>query len=271
MEKEEIELWYEEKKQRLTEQYLDAIERGVGVAARKERFDRAMMRINREYERKHQKFERDIIRKSRNQRLRMKMFLPLQETGSALSYSGGQIGSGFSRFFRNQSKKAAFAAQIIWIKNAYKVPDKIGSVFSPAVRFYRWHLTVPVYWFLFPWRVLGDGFVGIGNFFTQGGKDLGLGIWNRTKKGAKTTSKNVSGIVKNVNSKFEMMDKKYHEWYAARVQKDLDRKAAKKAAKEEKIKAKEEEQKAKEKEKEEEKKDKEKKNLEKKATKMLKK
>jgi hypothetical protein len=231
MNEEEIDLWYEEQKQLLSEQYVKSIENGMKIDDRENRFNKAMGRLDAKYHGKHDKLWHN-------------MGAPFVAIGRGFAVFFIFLGAGIKNSFRAKCGQAHFKANICWIKNAYKVPVGLGNAFRPFYFFYVKHLQVPCHIIAKPFvlsgRAVKNMIRGIGRFFAK----LAVVVRKYMKVAFKFTIKHSMAGYKAVSSWLGGIAKRYQEWSAKRIQAHLDRKQARKEAKEKKKKEQEERKKA---------------------------
>lgn len=239
MEEEIIDLWYEEEKQKLSEGYIKSIEKGVPVDKRKKVFDKAMEKLNQKYNKKQQKLERNKRRKKRWKRHREKMAEPFQETYIAIAYSTKMLTGGALNIFTEGYHSLRFSTSLFWMKRGYKIRAGFQRRMRPFYYFYAKRMKYPLIILTKPlvvtWEYLsrkaGQGKASI--------KKSAKGIWKGTVKTSRYLWKELTAGYGKVSNFHEKLSKKYHAWYADRLQKSMDKKQAKKEAKEAKRKDKE--------------------------------
>jgi len=233
MEEEEIEMWYEEEKQKLSEQYIKAIERGMSLDDRERRFTREMENLNKKYEKRHNAFQNGKSRKESTQKMIDISLAPFRMIGKFLCTAGvgfGLMGKGI----KSKCAQATFHFNLMWIRNAYKVPDGFKSSTRPLHMFYIKHLKMPLIIISKPFvrfgKMTASLVIGVKEFFAN---TFAL-FWKYIKLFAKSTSAKLSAANKNVSAKLGNLAKRYTAWKAKQVQEQIDRRQKKKEAKEKK-------------------------------------
>ncbi|MEA3229941.1 MAG: hypothetical protein U9P44_03425 [archaeon] len=240
MEEEEIELWYEENKQKLSDLYIKSIDKGMNVRQREVKFNKAMDKLVVEYERKHTKLIRKKYNHKRRQVFKKHMVYPFVLFWNAITGLCSFIGSSIHGSVKTKCGHVHYHASVLRIRHGYKITDGVTTFFRPVFYWYVKYLQRSVIVFTKP-------FVCVGKFFKKKAirtKDfvmyLCASIWEYTKKLAKLIAKVSKKVYKIVSGKYSEVSKKYTEWYAKRVQKSADKKQARKEAREKKLKDKEE-------------------------------
>lgn len=240
MQDEEIELWYEEQKQELSEKYLHSIAKGVGVAQREKYFNKAMEAMTKKYERMHTSLKEKQRNKERRKKALHVIAWPIAALWRVLTAVSIFIWSAFRNSFRARCGTLYFKAGIVWTRNSYKFPDALDSFFRPTYYFYIKHLKEPLMILAKPFVAVGRFFARLFSLFIGLVKSFASLLWSGLKKAAKATAKLLAAVSKPVSARSEAISKQYNEWYAKRLQASLDRKQARKEAKEKTLKAKEE-------------------------------
>jgi hypothetical protein len=238
MEEEDIELWYEEKKQKLSELYIKSIEGGMSVEQREQKFNRAMEKLNAEYNKKHTKFLKTLDNKNRRAEFRAKLANPFKAIGRGLVTAVKFTGHGVGNAFKDSYAQVHFNAKLTHIKHSHKIMDRLAYFFRPLYYFYAKHIKLPL-------LVLASPFVRIGRFFkrkaanaSENVKKAGAVLWKYTKIAAKFTATHAVAAQKKISARLADWGKRYHEWQSKRVQAHLEKKQTKKEEKEKKLKEK---------------------------------
>ncbi len=240
MEEEEIELWYEQEKEKLSELYRLSIEKGMKLEDREKKFNRAMERLTEEYDRKHTRLqarkERQKRRAKSRSRFSGRVGFFIRVFGSVFSF----FGRGIRRVFSTKYAHAHYKASMFRIRYGYKIIDSSSNAFRPL---FYWYVRYVQRFII----ALVRPFILLGRFFRKKAlqaKDLFMNLasvsWEWTKKIAKYTASGSAAVYKSVSGKCGEISKRYHEGYAKKVQEQLDKKQARKEAKEKKKKEKEE-------------------------------
>jgi len=239
MTSEEIELWYEEEKQKLSERYIKSIEKGMPVDRRKKVFDAAMDKLSAKYNAKHAKLLAKKEQEKRNKALRKSAFGPLVMFGSMITKVFMFLLGGIASALKAKAANTYFSAKIFWIKNGYKVPDGTKSTFRPLYYFYVKHFKPPLLLLVSPFVRLGKRVKKKFTATIEWVKTTAQKVWKYMKIAFKFTVKHSLSAYKKVSEKYEAASKRYHDWQAKRIQADLDRKQKKKEEKEKRLKEKE--------------------------------
>jgi hypothetical protein len=240
MEEEEIELWYEDQKQQLSEQYIKCIDKGMSLEQREKKFSRKMDCLNRKYNKKHTKYLKQKDTSKKRKQFWTGFFNPFRSIRRSLALFFKMIGAGVSGAFRTRCAQIRYQADMAWIKKGYKITDGFARGLRPVYFFYVKHLQR--YWleFIKPFKRFGlfvkNTVISIGQFFSK----AAARSWKGMKISAKFIAKHSSAVSKKLSARMEEMSKRYHEAYAKKVQAHLDKKQQKKEEKEKKRKAKEE-------------------------------
>lgn len=249
MEEEEIELWYEQEKEKLSELYRLSIEKGMKLKDREKKFNRAMERLTEEYDRKHTRLQARKERQKRRAKLRSRLSeragFFIRVFGSVFSF----FWSGIRRVCSTKYAHAHYKASMFRIRYGYKIIDSSSNAFRPLFYWYVRYVQRFTIALVRPFKVLG-------RFFRKKAlqtKDLFMNLasvsWEWTKKIAKYTASGSATVYKSVSGKYGEISKRYHESYAKKVQEHLNKKQARKEEKEKKKKEKEETKKRREAEK----------------------
>lgn len=240
MEEEEIELWYEEQKQKLSELYIKSIEKGVKIEEREKKFNKAMEKLNLQYEKKHVNFNKQKETQKKREKLKGTIFGPFASVGFFFIDCLGFIGKAIRGVFKAKCASTYFRASLVWIKNAHKVSVGFANAFRPLYYWYVKHLQRHVIAFVRPFIKLGRFFkkkkLQIGEFFAK----TGSAFWKYIKTAVKFTAKHSAAACKNISSKLKEKSKNYQDWQAKRIQAHLDKKHHKQEEKKKKGKEKEE-------------------------------
>jgi hypothetical protein len=238
MEEEAIELWYEEEKQKLSEAYMHAIEKGMALDSRQKKFDKAMHKLDSEYNARHWGLLQKKVRTEKRKKAFNFLIRPFLALGAALAHLFIGLFALLKHGFRAKYGQLHFSAGMFWIRNAYKVPDGTRVFFRPFYHFYIRYLQIPLY-------VMSRPFVAFGKAVKRFCVAIGAGFsaaaafsWKYIKIGAKMLFAALGSFGKKVSAKHEAWSKRYHEWYSKRLQASLERKQAKKEEKEKKRKEK---------------------------------
>jgi hypothetical protein len=227
MEEADIELWYEEQKQILSEQYIKSIAKGMSVEHREKHFNRAMEKLNAQYEKRHTKYARMLDRKKTRSELFKTLGTPFNAVGRGFLFVARFLGSGTSRAFKDHYAQAHFNMQLVNIRHAYKMTDGLHSMSRPFYHFYVKHLKMPLI-------IITNPFVKLGRYVKKkitAAKDsvskAAATVWKYTKISAKFIAKHATSVSKKVSARMAEWSKKHNEWQAKRIQTHLDKKAAK--------------------------------------------
>ena len=238
MEEADIDIWYEEQKQMLSEQYMKSIAKGMGVEQRAKHFDKAMARLNLEYDARHAKYRRMLLNKSSRSTFFSALARPFKAIGSGFRITLIFIGSGISGLFKENYAQVHFTANIAHIRHTYKFTDGIHSFFRPSYYFYARHLKLPLIVLTKPFvnyfKAAKQGFIQM----KDGLSNAGAFLWKCTKTAAKFIVTHALSAHKKIAVKLADFSKRYHEAQAKRVQANLDRQQKKKEEKENKLKEK---------------------------------
>ncbi|MBN1543982.1 hypothetical protein JW898_00805 [Candidatus Woesearchaeota archaeon] len=240
MGEEEIDLWYEEEKQKLSELYMKSIEKGMSLDRREKKFDSAMERLNLRYERRH----RSLQRKKENRKVRKKilsaLWFPFKVMGRGLIRATCLVGRLIRQAFKARCANMHFHASVAWIRNSHKITDTAANTSRRFYFFYVKHLQAPL-------MALAKPFVKTGKAIKKTVQNTSRAVstsaskaWRRIVAAVKLIAKTYSAVAKNVSARRQEIAKRYHEQESKRVQAHLDKKQKKKEEKEKKLKAKHE-------------------------------
>jgi hypothetical protein len=239
MDEEEIELWYDDEKQTLTEKYIADIQSRKDLRKLKIEFDAKLAKLNVQFAKKNTKLE-NLIDKKKRRAKQINLFLgPIRRSGFA-------IGSGFIvswEFFDlhviQKYRDVRHALSIWWIINGYKPKAYVVKKFQP-VRMWHYRVSKPVV------LAIGRPVHRVEEYFSKKYGQYFDWFMARMKviiKHLKQFAKKVNAIIKVVTKwlteHIGVIVKAYNARYSARLQKKLERKQAKKEAKEKKLKEKE--------------------------------
>jgi len=231
MDETEIDLWYEEKKQQLSEDYMKSIEHRMAVEERAKRFDRAMEKLNVKYEKRHKRYQRSIQHKEFRIGLLHALGYPFILFGKGITSAASIISNSTSRLFKDQYASAHFNANLIRIRHSHKFTDSISSFFRPVYYFYANHIKLPLI-------ILASPFVRFGRFLTnkeasivEGIKRLAAVTWKGIKIAAKYLFAHGVAAQKKIAAKSADWSKRYNAWQSKRVQAHLDKKKEREDAK----------------------------------------
>jgi hypothetical protein len=236
MEESDIELWYEEQKQKLSEQYIRSIDRGMSLEQREKHFNREMEKLSIEYDRRHAKYRRAMDTKSARGALFSSAAMPFKAAGSGIAAAARFLGSAVAAAFRENYAQVHFTANIIHIRHTYKLTDWTASLFRPFYYLYAKRLKLPLIIIATPFV---NYFKAAKQGFTQMGDGLSSGIsssWKYTKISAKFIAVRLVSAHKKTAARIADISKSYHEWQKRRVQESLDLKQKRKEEKEKKLK-----------------------------------
>jgi hypothetical protein len=246
MEEEEIELWYEEQKQKLSEEYIKCIDRGMALEQREVKFNKAMEDLGSKYSKKHASLKKKKEDKKKRHESKTRMLAPfiviVMFFVNSFRFVGRAVGGGF----KTKCGSVKYRASMTWIRNGHKITDGTANTFRPVYYWYVKYLQPVVI-------AVKRPFLKTGRFFKKKAiqfKELILrfaaGFWKCTKISAKFVAKRSVGVWKGLSAKKEALFKRYHDWQAKRVQAHLDKKHHREEKKKKKQKDKTEKKKTKE-------------------------
>ncbi|MBW2968220.1 hypothetical protein KY362_07075 [Candidatus Woesearchaeota archaeon] len=240
MEEEEIEIWYEEQKQLLSERYMKHIEAGVDRDKRAAKFNNAMEKLFRKYNALHAQLMKQKEAKARRKKVLHAMGAPFVALWRGISWV-------FRTFFRSLASgfkliygKLRFTMSLFWIRKAHKIYDPLSNMLRPV---YYWHAhhTKPVLVFISAPFIRFRKYLGKKREAFKEMTSAAVALsWKYTKLSAKFIFKKSAGVYKAVSARMETHSKRYHAWYAAKVQERADLKQAHKEAREQRKKDREE-------------------------------
>ncbi|MBW2972566.1 hypothetical protein KY359_06020 [Candidatus Woesearchaeota archaeon] len=212
MEEEEIDLWYEEEKQKLSEEYIKSIDAGMNIEKREKTFNKAMDVLSRKYARKHQR----LREKGRSRDFRRKMFkalaFPVVMPWRAMLWLLRFAGSAIAYAVRSKCASAQFNASVMWIKNGYKLTDGAVSMARPFHFFYIKHIQMPL-------LILTRPFVRFGAHTkkkTEEAKQAMISAakltWKYSKACLKSLTKRSSNLSKSVSCRYDSISKRAKGW-----------------------------------------------------------
>ena len=245
MEEEEIELWYEEQKQRLSEEYISHIDKGMPLKDREAKFNRAMEELNSRYYKKHSALKKKKEDRKRRAESKARILAPFVAIGMLFVNSFRLIGHAVGGGFKTKYGGVKYNAEMLWIKKGYKITDGTANTLRPV---YYWYVK-----YLQPFVLaVKRPFIKMGRFFKKKAisiKDFlsycAAGLWKSIKLSFKYVVKHFAEGYKRFSAKKEELSKRYHDWQTKRVQAHLDKKHHKKEEKEKKKKEREERKKKK--------------------------
>ncbi len=238
LEEEEIEMWYEEHKQKLSELYIKSIEKGMPLEKREAKFTRAMDRLNEQYKRYHTR----MLRKKENAKKRKesmsRMTAPFRTAGRAAVKSFSFLGGAAKKASKAKCANLHFQMSMIWIKSGYKIADYIRRWARPPYYLYVKHIQPSLIALTAPFKRLGRNISRYAELAKEGIKNTAKQAWERVKKAVKWAAKHTTEVYKKFTEKAEAVQKRYTEWQKRRVQAYIERKQDKKERKENKLKEK---------------------------------
>lgn len=236
---EEIEMWYEHEKEKLSEQYRHSIEKGMKLADREKKFNRAMASLTNEYNSRYTRLQRKRKREKRMAELKGRFTGRILSASMAVWNVFAAFGNLIKRTCGTKYAHAHYKASMFRIHYGYIIVDGLSNTFRPLFYWYVRNLQRYVTWIKAPiihsWRYV---LKKAGSAKDKSFKIV-LASWNSAKKAAKKTSSTAKASYKKVSGKYAEVSKKYHDWYSARLQKSLEKKQAMKEAREKKKKEKE--------------------------------
>ncbi|MFC1741732.1 hypothetical protein ACFL3V_04315 [Nanoarchaeota archaeon] len=227
MEEEQIEIWYEEEKQNLSDRYLHAISRGVSLEKREKRFSRKMDRLAREYERRHTKLRAKTVAGERRKKLGESFARPFKAVHAGVRNVSHSSGSGIRKVFKAGYEPLCFRTNLLLTRHSHKIPDWFASRSRPVYYFYVRHLQEP-------FRIIALPFVKTASFFRWMVSGIGR-LSSRCVSGfvgwvrifAKHVAKHFLALYRGVSAEVEALHEQYNAWQSHRVQEHLDKKHAK--------------------------------------------
>lgn len=230
MEEEEIELWYEEEKQKLSEKFIKEIDKGVSVEKRAQRFNKAFERLTAEYDRKHAKFRAKSRNKERRKKLLSRLAYPFVMAGRSLRSGATCAGGLVSKSTRDKASTARFHFSLLWTRKSYKVPQFLGILTRPVYYKYVKYLQPAVILLLRPLRKFRRWLARNIQKAVDALQYVAGTAWGGIKKTSKVLFKLTRSVLQSIVGKIEERNKRYTEWYKKKVQERTDRIQARKEA-----------------------------------------
>ncbi|MBW2964500.1 hypothetical protein KY363_03495 [Candidatus Woesearchaeota archaeon] len=236
MQDEEIELWYEEKKQELADRYLHSIEQGVGVDQREKHFNREMELLAKKYKSMHARLSSETRSKARRKAAIRAVVWPFVNLYRLIVFISAFVWNATRNSLKTRCGSLYFRASIFWTRNSYKMPDAMSSAARPFYYFYVKHLSGPLRTLASPFVYTGRLFAHAFNFLSDHLKSAAAATWSGLRSAVKKTIKRLSASINVVSARADALSKRYQEGYDKRLQASLDRKQARKEAKERRLK-----------------------------------
>ncbi|HII71486.1 TPA: hypothetical protein HA265_01900 [Candidatus Woesearchaeota archaeon] len=231
MEEEEIELWYAEQKQKLSEEFIRCIDRGMSVERREAKFNAAFERLHKRYENKYSAFLRRNDAQKRKKQRKARILAPFIAVGRALSTSTTWMFGGVAAMCRARFGQASFTVRIFWLRNGHKMVDGTGNLFRPLYYLYARKMKYPLIIITKPLVIVAGWVKRLFLSIKEDIKKASSASWKAALKAAKWTFKHSGAVANSISGKMDAFTKRYNEWQSKRVQAHLDKKQAREEAK----------------------------------------
>lgn len=246
MEEEEIDLWYEEQKQKLSEEYIRCIDKGMSLEQREAKFNKAMEDLGAKYNKKHASLKKRKEDKKKRLESKTRILAPLVIICMSFVNSFKFIRGAVTRGFRTKCGSVKYNADMVWIRKGHKVTDGTANTFRPVFYWYVKRIQPVVIAVKRPFLRMGRSLKKKAMLAKEFFEQCAAGLWKYAKISAKFIAKHSMAGYKTFSAKKEDISKRYHAWQAKRVQAHLDKKHDRQEEKKQRKKDKEERRKKKE-------------------------